>query len=359
MKRTLAALFVLLFALAGCLEVDGQDITIRYDAAADRIDLHFVHRGLFAEGGSGSDKDPLAKAVRDLADVRAGGEVVFWCNWPLTFDLTREYGAPAKAMLAHVDVENGGLFTDPQGVLCGHQFVRIREAKAFLKKLDLLLQVWVQSQLAGGTSGRGGRHQWDDDTKDLVREFVRSGEPFVAVEPGRLEFRLPLSANDHVWFKNQFERIFLDEMPGEVVRRIAVADRRAGGGDPVDTTATPSTVQVLGEQVAREIQRAPSFRFFWDNELCYVREPELTKFSFGVRGNSELRIKKASDGLWHPALLNKLREGGEVIEDGLPDQELARRFEAFQKRDAVLPPKVAELRGGGKGKEEAKPDAGK
>ena len=108
------AVLLLCLTLPGCLEVDGQEITIRRDEAADRIDVHVVHRGLFAENGQGSSNDPLAKAVKDLADVRAGGEVVFWCNWPVTFDLTREYPAPAQALLAHVDVENGGLFTDHQ-----------------------------------------------------------------------------------------------------------------------------------------------------------------------------------------------------------------------------------------------------
>lgn len=116
MRNLLALVFVLLLATA-CLEVDEQDIVFHHDATADRIDVMVVHRGLFAEAGTGSDRDPLAKALRDLAEVKEGGEVVFWHNWPLTFELTREYTAPAKALLAHVDVENGGLFTDPKGRL--------------------------------------------------------------------------------------------------------------------------------------------------------------------------------------------------------------------------------------------------
>ena len=50
MKKTFAALLFVLFAFTGCLEFDAQDITIRYDEAADRIDIHVVYRGLFAEG---------------------------------------------------------------------------------------------------------------------------------------------------------------------------------------------------------------------------------------------------------------------------------------------------------------------
>jgi hypothetical protein len=347
MKKTLATLSFPLLVLGGCLEVDGQDITIRYDQAADRIDVHLIHRGLFAEGGNGSDKDPLAKALRDLEQVEQGGEVVFWCNWPLTFDLTRQYPAPVQAMLAHVDVENGALFTDPNGVLCGHQFVRVRGAKAFVQQLNTVLELWVQQQLLAGTPGRGGQHAWDADTRELVREFLRSGEKLLVVEPGRIELRLPLSAKDHAWFKGQMERLFVANLPREIVRRVGVEERRAGGGDPTDTNVADAGAVVPGERLRPEIERAPSYRFFWDNEVGFVREQELTRVSFGVGGDGELRLKKASEGLYHPALLDKLRAKGKVIEDGLPEQELVRRFEAFAGRDAVLPPKVAALRAGG------------
>lgn len=345
MTKNLAAWLLLLLTLAGCLEFDAQDVTIRYDEAADRIDIHLVYRGLFAEGGNGSDRDPLAKAVKDLAVARKNGEVAFWCNWPLAFDLVRDYPAPAKALLANVDVESGGLFTDPAGVLCAHQFVRIRNAKVFLQQLNLLGGLWVQTQLAGGTNGRGGRHAWDDDTRELVAEFVRSGERFVVVEPGRVEFRLPLSPADHAWFKNQLERLLADKLPREIVQRLGVAERRAGGGDATATGVAPETVSVPGEQLPREVQRAATLRFLFDNEVAFVREPELTRFAFGVAGAKELRVVKASDGLYHQGLHDQLRASGEAIEDGVPAQELARRFDAFGRRDAVLPPAVAAARG--------------
>lgn len=340
MKKTLAVLFALLLALGGCLELDAQDITIHYDAAKDRIDLHFVHRGLFAEGETGSDKDPMAKALADLAEVRNSGKVVFWCNWPFAVDATAEAKAPAAALLAHLEVENGEVFTDPQGVLCGHQFVRIRDAQAFVQKLNTLFELWVQSQLLAD----GEKHKFDADTKELVREFLRSGEKMLKVAPGRLELRLPLSPADHVWFKAQFEKLFLDNMPREMVRRVGVAERRATGGEPTNTMVRNESVQIDGGRLKEQMQMAPSYRFFWDNEWSIVRTPELTTVALGVGGGGDLQIKKASEGLYHDGLLKTLREKNEKIEDAVPDQELARRFAAFRERDAVLPPKLAELR---------------
>ncbi|MBL8755537.1 MAG: hypothetical protein JNK15_19730 [Planctomycetes bacterium] len=353
-KLATAFLFAFLLLLSGCLEIDGQDITIRFDPEADRIDIHIVYRGLFAESGQGSDKDPLAKAVRDLEEAKQTGEFVFWCNWPLSVDLTREFAAPIAAVTAHLDVENGGLFTDPHGVLCAQQFVRIRDAKAFVKKLNLAFEVFAQTQLANGTPGFGGSHAWDGDTKELVREFLRSGEKLLVLEGGRLEVRLPVSAKDHAWIKGQLEQRFLRHSPEEIIERLGVAERRQGGGDVTNTSIPEESVQVAGTALRREMAQSPSFRFFWDNEITFVRELELTRIGFGVAGSNEITIKKATGGLYHDALLQKLRENKETIEDGLPDQELARRFDEFRKRDAKLPGKVAEIRAkGGKG---AKPE---
>ncbi len=349
--RTCLPWLLLALLPVGCLEIDGQELTVRFDEAADRIDVYLVHRGLFAEGGQGSDRDPLQKAVNDIAATRQNGEVVFWCNWPLTLDLTREYPAPIQAVLAHIDVENGGLFTDPQGVLCATQYLRIRDAKKFVSKLNIAFELFAQQQLLTGTSGFGGPRTWDRDTRENLREFLRSGEKLILLERGRLEVRLPFSAADHAWFKDQLERRFLRQMPDEVIDRLGLAERRGAGGSPTDTSVAAESVQVPGTALQREIARAPSYRFFWDNEWSLTREETLTRVGLGVLGSRELRITKATGGLYHDALLQKLREDKEAIEEGVPDQELARRFDAFRERDAVLPPKVAELRagkGGGK-----------
>ena len=349
MKKTIttALLALLTLLLSGCLELDGQDVTIRYDADADRIDVLIVYRGLFAEGGNGSSDDPLDKALKDLAEARETGEFTFWNNWPLSVDATKDYDPPRAALVAHVDVENGGLFTDPQGVLCAYQFVRIRDAKAFVQKVNTLLELGLQTGFTGeGMRGLEGRHKLDDDTREILREFLRSGEKLLVVEPGRMEVRLPFSRRDHEWIKDQLEDHFMDNMPREVLRRSAVAARRAGGGSVTDTSLAEETVAIAGPALRKSIEQAPSFRFFWDNELTIRRDLELTTIGLGVAGQPELRVEVARGGLYHDALLQRLRTDGAEIEDGLPDQELARRFAAFGERDPVLPPRLAAKRDG-------------
>ena len=334
----------LLLSLAGCLEFDAQEVTLRYDAKADRIDALMVYRGLFAEGGSGSGEKTIDTALKDLAAARESGEFTFWNNWPLQVDLTKDLPAPVQALAQHVEVENGGLFTDPRGELCAWQFVRVRDVKSFLQKVNTLLEIALQAGLRSKFDLHGPDHQADDDTKDFVREFLRSGQKLLVLERGRIELRLPCSARDHRWLKSQLEQHLLDNLPHEIVQANGVAARRAAGGEVTDTSVADAAVQVQGDQLRGEVQRSPSFRFFWDNDLSIVREQELTRVGLGVAGNDEIRLTKAAGGLYHERLLKVLRERGEAIEDGLPDQELTRRFEQFRGRDAVLPPKLAALR---------------
>lgn len=342
---TTFALLLLLLSLSSCLEIDGQEVTFHFDQENDRVDVLIVYRGIFAESGSGSGEDPLEKAYKDLEQARETGEFVFWNNWPLSVDLSKDIKAPKAALAAHIDVENGGLFTDPQGVLCGYQFVRINDVSGFVKKVNTLLELMIQTGFTGeGMRGLSGKHRLDDDTQELVREFLRSREKMFVFEEGRAELRLPFSAKDHRWLKQQIEEYFFDHMPREVVRREAVAQRRKDGASVTDTTYSEETVVIEGTTLRKEVQRTPSMRFFWDNDMSIVRELELTRIGVGVAGQEQMVVKKASEGLYHDAFLKRLRENGEKIEDGLPVQEIERRFVEFHGRDAVLPKLVAEKR---------------
>lgn len=341
--QTLFALSLLLL-LSSCLEIDGQEVYFHYDEENDRIDAMVVHRGIFAEGGSGSGADALKTATKDLEKAMETGEFVFWNNWPLSCDPSRDYDAPRNALLKHLEVENGGLFTDPQGILCGYQFVRVNKAKSFLKKLNILLEIGVQAASVTGTKLLGKR-KLDADSKDNIREFLRSREKFLTLEKGRIELRLPLSASDHKHFKLAVEDFFMDNMPREITRRETVAKRRQDGQSPTDTSASDETVAVEGTALRKEIERAPSNRFFWDNDISFQRTFELTTIGLGVAGAEEIQVKKASGGLYHNALMLKLREHEFQIEDGLPIQELTRRFTDFKTRAAKLPTKLAAKRG--------------
>lgn len=352
-KLLLPLLALLLTTLPGCLEFDAQDVVVHHDVANDRIDVLLVYRGIFAE--SSSEQRALDEGLGDLDKALQTGEFAFWCNWPFKVNPATDPGGVRAALLQHVDVENGGLFTDPKGKLCGYQFVRIRQASAFLAKLDTALSLAVQAGLLQGfPDADGGKHKVDDDTRDAVREFLREKEAFLRLEGGRLELRLPCSVADHRWLKRRLETYAYDNAAREMVRREVVAERRRTGGDVWNTNYDMPTAALAGEKVAAHLRDAPSFRFFWDNDFSFSHRDGLATVALGSGESPQIRVTKSSEGLYHDAFLAGVRARGDKIEDGVPDQEIERRFAAFHGREAVLPPKLAELRKGKDGGDEGK-----
>lgn len=325
-----------LLLLAGCLEFDGQEVTMRYDAKADRIDMLVVYRGVFYEAGS--DGSDMTKAFKDYDEVMAKGTSFFWSNWPLEVDLTKT-GTPLAPLGAHVYVENGGMFTDPTGRLDGYQFVRIRDAKEFLAKLNTMLELAVQAAMLGGFRGV----KFDRDTKEFVREFLRDKQKMVTVEAGRIQLRLPCSAADFKKMLGKLEDYFVTNAAGEMTRRVAVGLRREV--DPEDSSTIEGAEVLLNRQGVNDgMKKSPSFRFFWDNEITIERTEELQTIGIGAVSNRQLQITKASSGYYTDNFLKAARERGDKVEDGVPDQEIVRRFEDFLTREAVLPPELAPLR---------------
>ena len=336
--RTMLAA-ALLLASPSCLEIDAQDVYVHFDAERDRIDLMLVHRGVFAEASNDDTEKALRVAIEDLDEARQSGEVILWNNWPLKINPVED-GTPATtALFGHLDVENGELFTDPKGTLCAYQFVRINRAKAFFQKINTLLELWIQKP---GFDD----HELDEDSRDLIREFLRSGNKLLLAGDGRFEFRLPLSAPDNRWLKRELvHELLVQPAASELQRSVAVEERRSLGGSVTNTEDAGGELPAGTDELARELVQMPHMRFFWENDVSLLRAPGLTTIRLGLLGDESLHLHKAPGGLYHHALRDALRERGDRIEDGIPQQELVRRFEAFRGREAKLPPELAAKRG--------------
>lgn len=316
-------LFALLL-LAGCLEFDAQQITILYDAKADRIDVQIVYRGLFAEPSPRFAEPPIERAVRDLESVRRSGRISLMSNWPLAVDFG-DARLRSLPIMASVDVENGPLFTDAAGSLCGCQFVRIRGAKAFLAAANAALEAGLQASMAKADGAGGGERTLDAVTREALVDFVRTGQRLLHVEPGRIEWRIPCSDDDHAWIKGTVLGGLADSLADDLLHgpRATTEDRR---------------------ELSARIFASATFQFLLDNEISLVREPGLTRVALGTKGRDRLDIVKPSGGRYDDALLRHLRGKGEAIEDGLTDDQLERRFAEFRTRDAMLPPDLAAIR---------------
>jgi len=312
----LALPFVLLLLLAGCLEFDGQEITIVHDAKADRIDVHVVCRGFRATREMSKRRDPVVEAAADLETMRRRGIVHLFGSWPLAFDPVKG-DALFPELGGRVDVETGPLFTDAEELLCSQQFVRIRDARAFVDGVDAVIRKGLQERFATSEVQRD-QLQLDDDSLRAIDAYCRSGERFVLVEPGRIELRLPLSDRDHVRLKEQLVGALAEDLAGELAARDAKGRREA-------------------------VRRATVVRLLVSNEFSVVREPQLTRLAIGVKGADHLRLSKPLGSRRDPALRDHLIANGATLER-LADDELERRFAAFRTRDAVLAPDLAAAR---------------
>lgn len=334
---------LLLLLGSACLEVDGQDLVLRVDPANDRIDVLLVHRGLFAAARSGIDGEPIPRALRDLDAIATTGRLVLWHDRLLSFDPSAEHAPALAALLAHVDIENGGLFTDPRGILCAYQFVRVRDARRFVGALDELLAAALADAMREGLDLGDGRHRFDDDSRWLLAAHRRDGERLLRIEPGRLALTLPLSPRDHAWAKTQLAKLLLRQLPYDLIVCDALAThdhtpRSAAACEPLAGHTLPASS--LPELLAR----AASLRFFVANDIAVVRSPGRTSLVVGSGESGELTLRKPAHGVHDEALATALHTRGTVIEDGVPDGELQRRFAAFGEREALLPPALAERR---------------
>ena len=70
-----------LLLLTACLEFEQQELHLRYDASADRMDVLLVYRGLYAsEGNHGipvKTQNPLPRALSDFKQAREHGAFAF------------------------------------------------------------------------------------------------------------------------------------------------------------------------------------------------------------------------------------------------------------------------------------------
>ena len=334
--RSALALALLLLASA-CLEIDGQELLLHHDPAADRVDVLLIHRGLFAERQGRSE--PLPLAIEQLETAQRTGVFVLGNNFPLRFDPSQAEQSGWQRLAEHLAVENGGLFTDTDGRLCAYQFVRIDGLSTFLAKAEALLGIEFSrrgSELFGIDP--------DAVTREAMLEFVRGGGHFLHVEPGRIELRLPMSRADHERLRRLAGNAMADAAAHEVARRATVEARRGEEEHDPSDTSVGEAVSFSAQELAQRLAAAPMHRLWWDNDVSIARTKGLTTIALGAAGEGPLRLVKAAEGLYHPQLHEALRERGFPIERALPDEELLRRFVAFRGRAPHLPPALAEQR---------------
>ena len=162
-----------LLLLTACLEFEQQELHLRYDAEADRMDVLFVYRGLYAAESNPmpvrDGRSPIDKALSDLEKVREHGAFAF--KSPMNFRVDPVEEAEKDWVSKHIDVEYGGLFTDPKGRLCGYQFVRIRDFGAFVPRFAKEHQELLFSLFGAAVDKENGWCRFIIDLRDQSHAY--------------------------------------------------------------------------------------------------------------------------------------------------------------------------------------------
>lgn len=345
-----AVLLLCAFTLAAC-DFDGQEVIVVHDVENDRLDALIIYRGVYTD----ETGDNIAEDIEEMRRVRTRGKFAMWDSWPLVTDLTKPPKLTA-ALAKQVEVENGGLFRDEKGVLCGYQFVRVNKVKRFLRKLNAAVVV----------SGGGGDFAalanvlgfgFDERSLELLQAVRKGRHKAITMDGTSLRISLPLSANDHRRVVKALGDRMASELADELVKRLAreedeqakaaakaELERQLAGGEPEDkpkVAATPDREEML----KRSLMGNGAWNFLFANDITLARAGDVTTLAIGLPGAERTHLKKPMAGGYIPGYEKHLVKDGWTVEDGVTDKVLMERFAGFRQRDPVLPPELAALRG--------------
>ena len=323
-RRLLLPLLLLLAVLLpGCLEFDSQDVFLHYDPAQDQLDLLFVYRGLHADT-KGDQTRRIEEAVEHLEEAQQSGAFAFWSNYPWRLR-PRHDRTHMQLLLPHLQVENGPLFKDADGRLCGYQLVRFSKVKKLLDKVNTVLSLMLETRvLTKGDWPLLPDHEVDDESRDRITDFLRGRGQVLRLRDACLELQLPLSEPDSRWLREQVARSLLRDLLNELDRAKA---------------SEPNAEVRLFEQIAR----TPTFQLLASQDVSWVREAGMTRLQLGVPGQPQQTLRSAAKGSYDPALLKALEARKVAIGPELTEAELLKRFGEFHGRAAVLPPELAAM----------------
>jgi hypothetical protein len=195
----LAGALAALLALgnAGCIVFERQTVALAFTPDGKDVHALIVYEGLHVRGEQAQD---LERAERDLAALAGGKQTFylgFWGGRVWLEDEPADY-SPRKDVQAllrrHITVEVGYFFDDGEGRLCYAQPVVIRDVPALVVAANRMISAAVTDELEGAAAQPVLRPAWmDEETLGLLRRASGAdGYPWLAVEPGRLSFSMPI-----------------------------------------------------------------------------------------------------------------------------------------------------------------------
>lgn len=197
-RNALAALLLAaLFITAGCLEIVGQRVTLRYDAAKD--ELHFL---IHYDGIYDNESRTHGKAPEQIAQAVENGEMMLF-DWPFHLK-PKEIAAAAEqeggkipvavrdlaaAIGQQIKVRSVGHYRDSEGRVGGLQHVVITDAKKFIAKCNAAINAMLATDSNPGSAEMAR-------TVALIKAAGAKNHEWFAIDGSALKLSIPVHSGE-------------------------------------------------------------------------------------------------------------------------------------------------------------------
>lgn len=197
--RLLAAA-LLLGAVASCVELTGQRISLRYDAGKDELQILLCHDGIHESPPSRNEDGP-----KQIAEYVENGDILL-LDWPgsirkkdLRAAAERSSELPAfrdlcLAAAASIRSTPVGRYRDPDGRVGAAQWVVVSQAKEIVNKFNAMINEGILHEPVSTES------IWAL-TVQRMQDGARQGRAWLAIDGHSLRFTFP--AHPAEWSRNK------------------------------------------------------------------------------------------------------------------------------------------------------------
>ena len=183
-------LLVQITLLSGCVELLGQRICTRYDAALDRLEVLLFYDGIHeSEGGYGNGQE-------DIPEFVANGDVMFF-DWPWHYhrsvieEKTADPESPpavrelGQSILENVQTHVIGHYYDMDGHIGAAQLVVFNRASEIVSKINAVFNESILSDLSK-------TEDWPTELWQQMFDTAQRGHQWIALEGQALVVDCPM-----------------------------------------------------------------------------------------------------------------------------------------------------------------------
>lgn len=228
----------LMLLTAGCIEFERQVMSYRYDQKADTLLIFQDYQGIYGADNSSKLTDI---EVEQIQSVLKGGRTFFFANWIFEInlpalrdaiadlpdksgetvaedELNRVALEVAKLFQANCSIENGDLYRDGEGRLCGVQRIRITNVTKLIPRVSELLKAYYKVE--------AGKALDDVELQHALNLVNFPDWGFIRLDGNRIQFRFPMSAAE---FQSTFKKTAEQVAYFNKVRAAGIDLQHAGG----------------------------------------------------------------------------------------------------------------------------------